>query len=629
MAPWTRLIEASLAGSFGFCMVCFEGGQALATSDGVCRNRVWIQVRTEMDARVDPAFADFNGDGLLDAATERSILPGRGDGTFGSEIPIDDHLADPRFMDQSAADVNEDGLPDLLVGSGDVGNGCGAGLRRDKVYLSRGPAGFARAGWAEIGGGAGWPTDWDGDGRVDLVGGTFVGMECAIALLRGDGAGQFTMPSRLASRELEQTGSAFVVADFDGDGQEDMAALKRLDDQQTRIFLLRHTGDGLLQEASSIPVQSFDSGRIRGKVTTADVDNDGRPDILRWASDALVAALNRGGWVFETFEKTFGTAWIEHAAFADFDEDGFLDAALLLKESTSTTQSWRVEILAGDGMGGFTPTSTIPLGSEDFSWVAAGDVDNDGRADLAVGRYVHGFDVYLNRCADAERLAAVVPSVASAPGRYGAYFRTRLEMTNLSGESIDGRLVFHSRFHPGSEADTSLPFALNAGATLTFDDVLEEMKETGSGSLDVVVTAGASPLVRAEIYNEASSSPADVAAEKGIAPAGFLRLGNLGTFAVPGDLSGKRLAIGLRTFTEGATLRFTVRAAGGNVLHVVHRPFGPSRSLQLPADQFLLGYGLSGGETISVSVMAGGALVYGTVTDNATNAPSIQVLSRN
>ncbi|MGE5717800.1 MAG: FG-GAP repeat domain-containing protein [Acidobacteriota bacterium] len=61
------------------------------------------------------------------------------------------------------------------------------------------------------------------------------------------------------------------------------------------------------------------------------------------------------------------------AAFADFDGDGFLDAAI-----TGTNQ---IVFLKGDGAGHFALAATLATSFQPY-WLAAGDFDGDGRTDL-------------------------------------------------------------------------------------------------------------------------------------------------------------------------------------------------------------------------------------------------------
>ncbi len=61
------------------------------------------------------------------------------------------------------------------------------------------------------------------------------------------------------------------------------------------------------------------------------------------------------------------------AAFADFDGDGFLDVAI-----TGTNQ---IEFLKGDGAGHFVLAATLATSFQPW-WLAAGDLNGDGRTDL-------------------------------------------------------------------------------------------------------------------------------------------------------------------------------------------------------------------------------------------------------
>jgi hypothetical protein len=151
------------------------------------------------------AAGDFNGDGILDLAVVNQagamvyVLLGNGDGTFTA-------AASPAAVSNSAsiisADVNGDGIPDLVVGglSGVLlGNGNGTfSLKASSPALAVG-TGSAVA-------------DFNGDGIPDIV------SEAGVFLGAGDGT--FT-----AATTQGLVGSVLTVADLNGDGVPDIAGL--------------------------------------------------------------------------------------------------------------------------------------------------------------------------------------------------------------------------------------------------------------------------------------------------------------------------------------------------------------------------------------------------------------------
>jgi hypothetical protein len=161
---------------------------------------------------------DFNGDGKLDLATFSDgtngviVLLGKGDGTFPTTIttPTPNLQAEPST---AMADLNEDGIPDLVVTSfsGDA-----------TVLLGTGNGAFAigaTLGFYDLGLTVG---DFNGDGIPDLA--ANYGYE--VNYLMGVGDGTFTTgptfdASKIAnSAEFDFT--TLISADLNGDGLSDV-----------------------------------------------------------------------------------------------------------------------------------------------------------------------------------------------------------------------------------------------------------------------------------------------------------------------------------------------------------------------------------------------------------------------
>jgi hypothetical protein len=247
---------------------------------------------------------------------------------------------------------------------------------------------------------------------------------------------------------------------------------------------------------------------------------------------------------------------------------------------------------------------------------------------VAADAFQDGLVVALNESGGPGRLVSVVPTVVSGSGEQGAFFRTRLMLENRCSESMEGRLDFRPRAGSSTGAGATLPFALGPFERRRLEDVVSDMGTSGSGSLDVYVSRGPAPDVRAEVFNSALGGAVRGGVEAAVAVGDVLTSATGGDLIAPADPATHRSAIGLRTFGFGAALRATVRDPLGRVVGVVHRSFGPNRSVQQSARELLGGIVLSGRETVTISMLAGSAIVFSTTADNASSTPRIQVLAR-
>lgn len=237
---------------------------------------------------------DFDGDGLPDLAVsvgfpqETQILRNAGDGTFVTHR--EHEQAGPGGYGRLlAGDLNDDGKPDIVFIKG------GEFLSQIH-FLENSSTGPGSIEWTnremlaeEIRSPDGALLDWDHDGDLDLILTDFIFppavSEDGVRLYRNDGDFVFV---DVSANHLDggpvtmEHPRIFVVADFDGDGADDLFVADHGLDQEpfagTQNRLLMQTSEGTISEESESRMG------VRAGFThaacAADVDGDGDQDLV-------------------------------------------------------------------------------------------------------------------------------------------------------------------------------------------------------------------------------------------------------------------------------------------------------------------------------------------------------------
>jgi hypothetical protein len=224
-------------------------------------------------------MADFDRDGQLDVAAgfmdcRIGFFKNRGDGTF-------DFAKEALFVYEAramaAGDFDGDGDVDL-AGAGYAGNLVVIENRGDlftPAALTRQdypPASPSKFGTQDL-----KARDVNGDGDLDLVMGSGMG---AMVYLGKPGMGFDLSAQELPGTEFPA--SSLAIADFDGDGDKDIAVSCRI---LSCITILTLSAGGEYQPALTVKVPA---GRL---LASGDLDGDGQPDLVG-SGEVLWTALS-------------------------------------------------------------------------------------------------------------------------------------------------------------------------------------------------------------------------------------------------------------------------------------------------------------------------------------------------
>jgi hypothetical protein len=318
------------------------------------------------DFKPDLVVANWEGGDL-------SLLLNRGGGKFGASI---DYAAASSFQWLVTADLNGDAAPDLagtsLDGFMSVLSNRGNGTFEPEINYPTGvsPSSLAVA-------------DLNRDDLPDLA----VAWSGGIQVF--DNRGQSFAPPVNRSTVT----GLLAAADFDGNGTTDLVVAAN--DAYVRV--LSNRGDGTLEEGAPYASMADPSS-----VSVADVDADGRPDLVlgSWTSDTACVLLNRTGGFAPPVLYAVGSGARSLVATADLDGDSYPDLAV----ANGHNFSWQpvsddVTVLLNRGDGTFVgPIAAYATGAPNPVFVAASDLDGDGDPDLGVinNDQRHPFSVLIN-----------------------------------------------------------------------------------------------------------------------------------------------------------------------------------------------------------------------------------------
>lgn len=160
-----------------------------------------------------------------------------------------------------------------------------------------------------------------------------------------------------------------AVGDFNNDGSLDLVVSG---DADKSLSVLLGNGAGSFGAASILAMAG-----TANKVIAADVDADGKVDILASSGDSTVVFRGNGNGTFASPLYTFAGTATGNLAVADFNKDGVLDVVVACRGEN------RAAVLPGNGNGTFGARTLLNNGGAVKS-VVASDFNSDGKMDVAV-----------------------------------------------------------------------------------------------------------------------------------------------------------------------------------------------------------------------------------------------------
>jgi len=350
------ILDLVLSGPFNGSSVPSGIGLLFGNGDGTFQSPVLYQAGTDTDIGV-VVLGDFNGDGILDAATPGEsglwLFTGTGNGTFNSPTltPFNGESGSSGWI--AAADFNGDGNLDLAVTTSTgfailLGNGDGT-FQTPQYYDAPTITNLA------VG-----DLNMDGYPDIALVAQSH---EDEVFLYLNNGSGGFSGPT---FADLPPGYAGITIGDVNGDGINDLV--------NGYGYIALGKGNGKFDPPVHYPTDSSPFGAHNPVL--ADLRNNGLTDIVVQGSLAVSVLLAEGKGKFEDAIWTPVAGAYACGAPANFNGGASPDLALLTAEGIT------ILLGTGDGNAPFSTGSSIPLTGAGCPQAA--DLTGNGIQDLLV-----------------------------------------------------------------------------------------------------------------------------------------------------------------------------------------------------------------------------------------------------
>jgi hypothetical protein len=436
--------------------------------------------------------ADLNGDGKLDLVGSTNyngiyVFLGNGDGTFQAPVNYSTGTTSGCCSGVAVGDLNSDGKLDIALSANDgisILLNTGSGAFGAATYYPSGVSGSATGDGIAIG-------DLNGDKKPDVV---VTNENQGAIIFLNQGSGTFKESGTINGVPMLSTDNV-VLADINNDKKLDII----LADGGGNVLTFYGKGTGVFTTGPAYPLQTPNFGG-NYTVALADFNADGALDLLDTDGEATnTVSLGRGDGTFQTNQLyAYSTTLVaNNIVTADFNGDGFPDIA----QSLSGGANGKIGINLGSSHGVLGATSQVTASTcanNSVQWVATGDVNGDGKADIVATMQ----DATFAGCQN--NTVAVLIGLGTGKFKTAAYYPTgstaqeqEVYLVDVNGdgkldivtENADGTLSVLLNNGAGTYNAGTLVTGIAAinphGVYLTFADF------NGDGKMDIgVATAG-------------------------------------------------------------------------------------------------------------------------------------------
>lgn len=281
--------------------------------------------------------------------------------------------------------------------------------------------------------------DFDLDGMNDVISVDNYGM---LAVFRNTTSSAVVTLAPKADIAAITSKKDVIAADIDGDGKQDII----ISGGATNNVISIHKNTSTAGSISFAPAVDFTMGDYVDEMKVADIDRDGKPDILAATysgsfSDRISILRNTTTGGVLSFASQFNvTALATNQSVygftvGDFDGDAKVDIALIHSSTPSVITIYKNNSTSGSfAFAAGTSITLPPLSSA--SLILSADMDNDNKQDLIVVNSVNEMDIYVLTNTSASSISFASPVIVEP---YNSWSPHRMCVSDING---DGKLDF-------------------------------------------------------------------------------------------------------------------------------------------------------------------------------------------